>query len=95
VFPGRHGNIARAEDVSTELTAICKQAGIPRITPNELRHTATSLANDAGVRFEELADQLGHKDVRMVSQVYRHRIRPTVGDGTAATMNNLFASGTA
>jgi integrase len=65
----RHGDIARAEDVSAELTAMCKQAGIPRVTPNELRHTAASLANDAGVRLEELADQLGHKDVRMVSQV--------------------------
>jgi integrase len=70
------------------------QGGIPRVTPNELRHTAASLANDAGVRLEELADQLGHKDVRMVSQVYRHRIRPTVGDDAAATMSKLFSTGT-
>jgi integrase len=46
-------------------------------TPNLLRHTA------------ELADQLGHKDTRMASLHYRHRVRPTVGGGTV--MASLLA----
>jgi integrase len=51
-------------------------------TPNLLRHTAASLLSDAGLSIEELADQLGHKDTRMASLHYRHRVRPTVAGGT-------------
>ena len=31
---------------------------------------------------EQVADQLGHKDLRMLQRHYRHRIRPTVDGGT-------------
>jgi integrase len=47
-------------------------------SPNSLRHTAASLLCDAGVALEEVADQLGHKDTRMASLHYRHRVRPTI-----------------
>jgi integrase len=47
-------------------------------TPNMLRHTAASLMADAGVPLEKVADQLGHRDTRMASLHYRHRVRPTV-----------------
>lgn len=50
-------------------------------SPNSLRHTAASLLSDAGVALEEVADQLGHKDTRMASLHYRHRVRPTVSAG--------------
>lgn len=60
-------------------------------TPNLLRHTAASLLSDAGVPIEELADQLGHKDTRMASLHYRHRLRPTVGGGTL--MGSLLGAG--
>ena len=51
-------------------------------SPNALRHTAASLMADAGVPIEEVADQLGHRDTRMASLHYRHRIKPTVSGGT-------------
>jgi hypothetical protein len=57
------------------------------VTRYELRHVAASLANDAGVRL----DELGHKDVRMVSQVYRHRIRSTVGPLHIGTVEQVRA----
>lgn len=50
-------------------------------TPNHLRHTAASLMSDAGVPLEVVADQLGHRDTRMASLHYRHRVRPTVAGG--------------
>ena len=50
-----------------------------RWTPNLLRHTAASLMADAGLPIEHVADQLGHKDLRMLQQHYRHRIKPTIG----------------
>jgi integrase len=47
-------------------------------TPNMLRHSAASLMSDAGVPLERIADQLGHKDTRMLSAHYRHQVRPTI-----------------
>ena len=43
---------------------------------------AASLMSDAGMPIEQVADQLGHKDLRMLQKHYRHRIRPTVSGGT-------------
>ncbi len=31
---------------------------------------------DAGLPIEQVADQLGHKDLRMLQKHYRHRIKP-------------------
>jgi len=47
-------------------------------TPNMLRHSAASIMSDAGVPLERIADQLGHKDTRMLTAHYRQRIRPTI-----------------
>jgi hypothetical protein len=36
---------------------------------------------DAGMPIEQVADQLGHLDLRMLQKHYRHRLRPTVAGG--------------
>lgn len=63
------------------LSDLAQNAGLGHWTPNELRHSAASLMSDAGMPIEQVADQLGHKDLRMLQKHYRHRIRPTVGGG--------------
>ncbi len=65
-----------------EFDVVAKKAGLDGWTPNELRHSAASLMSDAGMPIEQVADQLGHKDLRMPQRHYRHRIRPTVDGGT-------------
>ena len=50
-------------------------------TPNLLRHSAASLMADAGMPIELVADQLGHRDLRMLQRHYRHGIRPTISGG--------------
>lgn len=57
--------------------------------PYEMRHTAASLLSDDGVPLEHVADLLGHDGTRMVAQVYRHAVAPTV-DVAAARMERLF-----
>jgi integrase len=64
-----------------EFAIVAKAAGLDGWTPNELRHSAASLMSDAGMPIEQVADQLGHKDLRMLQRHYRHRIRPTVNGG--------------
>ena len=63
------------------LARLCKKAGIERVTPYELRHSAASLLSDAGVPIEVLADLLGHSSTQMLEQVYRHPVRKVVDPG--------------
>jgi len=60
------------------LGKFCDRAGVPRVSPNELRHTAASLLLDSGAAIEQVADLLGHTTTRMLDQTYRHRVRPAV-----------------
>ena len=48
------------------------------LAPNELRHSAASLLVEAGVPLQQVADMLGHKDIRMLAQTYRHKIQGVV-----------------
>ncbi len=65
-----------------EFKRLVASIGLDGWTPNELRHSAASLMSDAGMPIEQVADQLGHKDLLMLQKHYRHRIRPTVSGGT-------------
>jgi integrase len=78
VFTTNRGTVLTPPRTRKQLTAICTDAGIEPVTPNELRHSCASLLADMGVANEEIADLLGHTTTRMVDQTYRHRLRPTV-----------------
>jgi site-specific recombinase XerD len=80
VFTSPTGRPADPKAVRNEFDRLITTARIEgRWTPNLLRHTAASLMADAGLPIEHVADQLGHKDLRMLQQHYRHRIKPTIG----------------
>ena len=82
VFTSPTGRATDPPAVRREFRAVVKRARLgPGWSPNSLRHTAASLASDAGAPIEELADQLGHRDTRMASLHYRHRVKPTVSVG--------------
>lgn len=51
---------------------ILKAAGLPKITPHGLRHTATSLLLQSGENPRVVADMLGHSTTRMTMDVYAH-----------------------
>ena len=83
VFTSPTGRPTDPTHVRSEFGKVAKRAGLgDGWTPNDLRHTAASLMADAGVAIEEVADQLGHRDTRMASLHYRHRIKATVSAGT-------------
>ncbi len=63
---GRWGNVGR------DLPLACKRAGVPRVTPNDLRRTFSSWLKQAGVDSMTVARMLGHKSTRMVDLVYGH-----------------------
>lgn len=69
---------------------VAAKAGVEgTLNPYDLRHSATSLLSEAGVRNELLADLLGHVDTRMVERHYRHRLSESV-DVAVAPMADLM-----
>lgn len=79
VFPNEIGRPIDPSNLRREIAGLCEEAGIsPAISPNELRHSAASLLVNAGVPLEEVADFLGHANVRMLAQTYRHRVKRVV-----------------
>lgn len=92
VFATRAGTVLSPSNVRRELDRICTEAGIPAVTPNELRHSAASLLSDAGVPLEQIADVLGHASTRMLDQTYRHRVRPSIAAAVAAMDDVLGAA---
>jgi integrase len=89
VFPSRTGTLLNQPNVRRTLGLLCDRAEVPRVSPNELRHTAVSALNDAGASMEKLADLLGHRSTRMLDATYRHRVRPTV-DTAVGVLDDLF-----
>lgn len=92
VFTNSVGSPTDPARVRIAFDAVAQAAGLgDGWSPNMLRHTAASLMSDSGVPLEKVADQLGHKDTRMASLHYRHRVRPTVDGGT--TMADVLGQG--
>ena len=79
IFTNPVGSPTDPPKVRAEFNRVVDTAGIGSgWTPNMLRHSAASIMSDAGVPLERIADQLGHKDTRMLTAHYRQRIRPTI-----------------
>lgn len=57
-------------NVIRDLGVACRQAGVPRITPNDLRRTFGSWLRAAGAPLDAIAMAMGHADSRMVERVY-------------------------
>lgn len=82
VFTSPSGRPTDPKAVRNEFHRVIEVSGIDGAwTPNLLRHSAASLMADAGMPIEQVADQLGHRDLRMLQRHYRHRIKPTVSGG--------------
>jgi integrase len=74
---GEWGNMWR------DLQAACVRAGVPQVTPNDLRRTTASWLYGSGVDLSHLALILGHVDTRMLERVYA-RISPEALGGLIA-----------
>ena len=62
VVPTPTGGPWDPSNVRDELTELCETVGIRRITPNELRHTAKALLDDAHVDPVIIRNVMGHSN---------------------------------
>lgn len=93
VFPSKTGQPLDTANLRRLIADVADAAGIAgKLNAYDLRHTATSLLSEAGVRNELLADLLGHVDTRMVERHYRHRPAGSVSVAVAP-MAELLAAG--
>jgi integrase len=67
---GAGGYLRRPHPVSGWFAKAVTEAGIPRITPHGLRHTAASLAVSAGANVKAVQKMLGHASATMTLDLY-------------------------
>lgn len=53
-----------------DIRAACRRAKIPEVTPRDLRRSFAKILRALGVDPHLIADMMGHKDSRMVVQIY-------------------------
>lgn len=73
VFASRLGTPLRVQNVRRgwfDRAAVA--AGVPGLTPHELRHTAASLAIASGGNYKVLQSMLGHGSAAMTLDLYGH-----------------------
>lgn len=68
----------------------CEKAHLENASPHSTRHTYCTIALEAGTDTKTLADQLGHKDTRMIERVYAHRRTNALQQQAAALVGAKF-----
>ncbi|WP_172840453.1 site-specific integrase [Virgibacillus phasianinus] len=55
------------------MTAILKKMEYPvKLSPHSMRHTHASLCIEAGIPLRDIAERLGHRDIKMLEKIYAH-----------------------
>ena len=67
-------------NIGRSLALACKRAGIPRVSPNDLRRTHTSLLSQAGISNSELKHVTRHTTTRMLDIHYAQTNLDAVAD---------------
>lgn len=89
VFAQEDGGYVRPDYVSRRFKAIAVEAGLPVITLHMGRHTAASLALEAGIDIKVVSEQLGHSTTVITQNLYQH-VRRAVHDGAAEAVVALL-----
>ncbi|WP_031166061.1 tyrosine-type recombinase/integrase [Streptosporangium roseum] len=88
VFARPDGRPVSPERVSEGFKRLAREAGLPVIRLHEGRHTAATLALEAGLDVKIVSDQLGHANTRITHDLYTH-VRPAVHDDAAERVLTL------
>lgn len=75
--------------VSWYFRRLTEAAELPRIKLHEGRHTAATLALEAGIDIKVVSDQLGHSTVGITQDLYTH-VRRAVHEGVAEKVVSLL-----
>jgi integrase len=83
----RGGYLRKSNVLRTSFVPILRRAGLPRIRPYDLRHTAATLLLLAGESTKVVSERLGHSTATLTLDTYQHVLpgmhalhRPLRGD---------------
>ncbi len=72
LFSSSRAEGARVGEYGHDLAKVTKKAGMPKVTSHFFRHYFISSCAKMGVAMRLVIDWVGHKDYRMVNEVYTH-----------------------
>lgn len=72
VFTRPDGRALQPQNVSQTFASRTRQAGLPPIRLHDLRHSAATLALEAGIHPKVVAERLGHSTVQLTLDRYSH-----------------------
>lgn len=70
IFCRKDGRMLGQRTLVNTLDRLCAQAGVPRITPHELRHTGASLMVENNEHLKVISERLGHSSIAVTADVY-------------------------
>ena len=82
VFTQRDGSGWHPQSLRIAFSWACKRAGAPVLRFHDLRHTAATLALEAGVHPKVVQERLGHASVQITLDTYSH-VQESVGKEAA------------
>jgi integrase len=89
IFPNETGGPIQPGHVRDMFHQALAQAGLPRIRPHDLRHTAATLLFEAGTHPKKVQELLGHSSILLTLGTYSH-VLPSMHDEVATHMDELF-----
>ncbi|MFA5378255.1 MAG: tyrosine-type recombinase/integrase [Dehalococcoidia bacterium] len=73
LFPGRApGTSLSPKAIEDRLEALCKQAGLKKVTPHQLRHYFATYMLNNGANLKAVSQILGHTSVAITADIYWH-----------------------
>lgn len=72
VFVGSNGLPLQPTFVRDSLLRFCDLAGVTRVSPHGLRHSAATAALGAGIDVHAVSKMLGHKQISLTGDLYGH-----------------------
>ncbi len=85
VFTREDGSGYHPQSLRHAFTWACKRAGVAVLRFHDLRHTAATLALEAGVHPKVVQERLGHASVQITLDTYSH-VQESVGKDAAGTI---------
>jgi len=90
VFPNTFGRLYDANNWRFAwFYPLLQRAGLPRVRPHDLRHTAATLLLARGVPVKVVSEMLGHASIGITLSIYGH-VLPHMQEQAARTMDEML-----
>lgn len=75
---------------SDKVKEICVDAGLPAMSPHDLRHTFATMLNNNGVDLKSIQTALGHSNSSITNDMYIHVSTEHIASGVCRTFDNIM-----